>query len=87
MSDIRAMFKESLRPSQIFRELQKQGKFTTLSELNLLIIAEYPEINPLVLNTVIKWNRGTNPEAIRRGLNDDRLDEVLLGLYIDEFSK
>ncbi|MEP1741448.1 MAG: hypothetical protein ABJI60_00765 [Kangiellaceae bacterium] len=81
MNEIKALFGKGLKPSQVFRYLLENGICTKLSDCGILLSNEYDDIPHTVANTLSHWNRGGIPETAGQGLNDERLDELLIGQY------
>lgn len=83
MISIRQLLSSGMRPSQAFRYLLQHGAATSAPDIVNLLYEEFEDLSSSVMPAVMNWNRGTKPELVGKGLNDDRLDEILLDLMAE----
>jgi len=67
------------RPSVLLREELRKHPNIANADLARLFMAEFPRIEwPLAMSAIWNWRR---PDGLRpNGINDDELDDLLLGL-------
>lgn len=87
MKSVKELFIAGETPSKVFRALLKSGECKNIKDIVTLMISEYPELPPSILNTITRWNRERNPNTESQGLNDKKIDEIIMGLYGKELKK